>query len=149
MRKWLNSILVTWLIRERPRISLLKYPPPRVPYTGLPHYLRWCVLSTPEIQKCGDMAVAFSRQRLKPEIQCVSAESPEHCMEQIQVEWAREEAAPARSRVLTSHPSAQRPKGGEGAGHRQRSSDKLTGEGRGKEHSWLGTDLGSKKVSPF
>lgn len=64
-------------------------------YTGLPHYLRWCVLSTPEIQKCGDMAVAFSRQRLKPEIQCVSAESPQHCMEWIQVgvvprgaEWA-------------------------------------------------------------
>ncbi|XP_052596421.1 melanotransferrin isoform X2 [Peromyscus californicus insignis] len=51
----------------------------------LPPYLRWCVLSTPEIQKCGDMAVAFSRQRLKPEIQCVSAESTEHCMEQIQV----------------------------------------------------------------
>ncbi|XP_051714733.1 melanotransferrin isoform X1 [Oryctolagus cuniculus] len=50
----------------------------------LPPYLRWCVLSTPEIQKCGDMAVAFSRQRLKPEIQCVSAESPQHCMEQIQ-----------------------------------------------------------------
>ncbi|XP_076973667.1 melanotransferrin [Tamandua tetradactyla] len=50
----------------------------------LPHYLRWCVLSTPEIQKCGDMAVAYSRQRLKPEIQCVSAESPQHCMEQIQ-----------------------------------------------------------------
>ncbi|XP_008584200.1 PREDICTED: melanotransferrin, partial [Galeopterus variegatus] len=51
----------------------------------LPPYLHWCVLSTPEIQKCGDMAVAFSRQRLKPEIQCVSAESPQHCMEQIQV----------------------------------------------------------------
>ncbi|XP_045859512.1 melanotransferrin isoform X4 [Meles meles] len=50
----------------------------------LPHYLRWCVLSTPEIQKCGDMSVAFSRQRLKPEIQCVSAESPQHCMEWIQ-----------------------------------------------------------------
>ncbi|XP_011892120.1 PREDICTED: melanotransferrin [Cercocebus atys] len=50
----------------------------------LPPYLRWCVLSTPEIQKCGDMAVAFGRQRLKPEIQCVSAKSPQHCMEQIQ-----------------------------------------------------------------
>ncbi|KAK2090930.1 hypothetical protein P7K49_030214 [Saguinus oedipus] len=50
----------------------------------LPPYLRWCVLSTPEIQKCGDMAVAFSRQKLRPEIQCVSAESPQHCMEQIQ-----------------------------------------------------------------
>nr|XP_015300315.1 PREDICTED: melanotransferrin [Macaca fascicularis] len=50
----------------------------------LPPYLRWCVLSTPEIQKCGDMAVAFGRQQLKPEIQCVSAKSPQHCMEQIQ-----------------------------------------------------------------
>ncbi|XP_014400722.1 PREDICTED: melanotransferrin [Myotis brandtii] len=50
----------------------------------LPRYLHWCVLSTPEIQKCGDMAVAFSRQRLRPEIQCVSAESPQHCMERIQ-----------------------------------------------------------------
>ncbi|XP_029796592.1 melanotransferrin [Suricata suricatta] len=50
----------------------------------LPRYLRWCVLSTPEIQKCGDMAVAFSRQKLKPEIQCVSADSPQHCMEWIQ-----------------------------------------------------------------
>ncbi|XP_053528883.1 melanotransferrin isoform X5 [Artibeus jamaicensis] len=50
----------------------------------LPHYLHWCVLSTPEIQKCGDMAVAFSRQGLRPEIQCVSAESPQHCMERIQ-----------------------------------------------------------------
>lgn len=54
-------------------------------HTGLPRYLHWCVLSTPEIQKCGDMAVAFSRQALRPEIQCVSAESPQHCMEQIQV----------------------------------------------------------------
>uniref|UniRef100_A0A2R9AQT4 Melanotransferrin n=1 Tax=Pan paniscus TaxID=9597 RepID=A0A2R9AQT4_PANPA len=52
----------------------------------LPPYLRWCVLSTPEIQKCGDMAVAFRRQRLKPEIQCVSAKSPQHCMERIQAE---------------------------------------------------------------
>ncbi|XP_055977789.1 melanotransferrin [Sorex fumeus] len=50
----------------------------------LPRDLRWCVLSTPEIQKCGDMAVAFGRQRLTPEIQCVSAESPRHCMQQIQ-----------------------------------------------------------------
>ncbi|XP_057596323.1 melanotransferrin isoform X2 [Hippopotamus amphibius kiboko] len=69
-----------WLGREYLRaVQGLLCDPSR-----LPHYLRWCVLSTPEIQKCGDMAVAFSRQRLKPEIQCVSAESPEHCMRQIQ-----------------------------------------------------------------
>ncbi|XP_044525429.1 melanotransferrin-like [Gracilinanus agilis] len=54
----------------------------------LPSHLRWCVLSTPEIQKCGDMAVALSRKQLKPEIQCVSGESPQHCMEQIQAKEA-------------------------------------------------------------
>lgn len=46
--------------------------------------------------------MAFSRQRLKPEIQCVSAESPEHCMEHIQVEWAGEE--PVRSLAWSSSP---------------------------------------------
>uniref|UniRef100_A0A7N4PCF4 Melanotransferrin n=1 Tax=Sarcophilus harrisii TaxID=9305 RepID=A0A7N4PCF4_SARHA len=51
----------------------------------LPRYLRWCVLSAAEIQKCGDMAVAFSRKQLKPDIQCVAGESTRHCMEQIQV----------------------------------------------------------------
>ncbi|XP_036610226.1 melanotransferrin [Trichosurus vulpecula] len=55
---------------------------------GLPSYLRWCVLSTPEIQKCGDMAVAFSRKQLKPEIQCISGESTRHCMEQIKAKEA-------------------------------------------------------------
>uniref|UniRef100_F6Z643 Melanotransferrin n=1 Tax=Ornithorhynchus anatinus TaxID=9258 RepID=F6Z643_ORNAN len=49
----------------------------------LPEHLRWCVLSAPEIQKCGDMAVAFNKQKLKPPIQCVSAKSSEHCMELI------------------------------------------------------------------
>lgn len=81
-----------WLMSVSPRIpralickASCSSTSPVCTLTGLPHYLRWCVLSTPEIQKCGDMAVAFSRQRLKPEIQCVSAESPEHCMELIQV----------------------------------------------------------------
>ncbi|XP_068939366.1 melanotransferrin isoform X2 [Petaurus breviceps papuanus] len=55
---------------------------------GLPSYLRWCVISPPEIQKCGDMAVAFSRKQLKPEIQCVSGESTRHCMEQIKAKEA-------------------------------------------------------------
>ncbi|XP_074153881.1 melanotransferrin isoform X1 [Sminthopsis crassicaudata] len=54
----------------------------------LPSYLRWCVLSAAEIQKCGDMAVAFSRKQLKPEIQCVSGESTRHCMAQIQAKAA-------------------------------------------------------------
>ncbi|XP_027704621.1 melanotransferrin isoform X2 [Vombatus ursinus] len=54
----------------------------------LPSYLRWCVLSTLEIQKCGDMAVAFSRKQLKPEVQCVSGESARHCMEQIKAKEA-------------------------------------------------------------
>ncbi|XP_013368903.1 PREDICTED: melanotransferrin isoform X1 [Chinchilla lanigera] len=50
----------------------------------LPHLLRWCVLSTPEFRKCGDMAMAFNQQKLKPEIQCVWADSPLQCMRQIQ-----------------------------------------------------------------
>ncbi|XP_004835237.1 melanotransferrin isoform X3 [Heterocephalus glaber] len=50
----------------------------------LPHFLRWCVLSTPEFRKCGDMAMAFNQQKLKPEIQCVWANSPLQCMTQIQ-----------------------------------------------------------------
>ncbi|XP_031813184.1 melanotransferrin-like [Sarcophilus harrisii] len=54
----------------------------------LPRYLRWCVLSAAEIQKCGDMAVAFSRKQLKPDIQCVAGESTRHCMEQIQAKAA-------------------------------------------------------------
>ncbi|XP_026542960.1 melanotransferrin [Notechis scutatus] len=50
----------------------------------LPEFLRWCVLSTEEIWKCSKMATAFKSQNLKPEIQCVSAQSPEQCMERIQ-----------------------------------------------------------------
>uniref|UniRef100_A0ABM5G4F8 Melanotransferrin isoform X1 n=1 Tax=Pogona vitticeps TaxID=103695 RepID=A0ABM5G4F8_9SAUR len=50
----------------------------------LPEFLRWCVLSTEENHKCSEMAVAFKGKKLMPEIQCVSAESQEQCMEQIQ-----------------------------------------------------------------
>ncbi|KAG8136379.1 hypothetical protein E2320_009337 [Naja naja] len=50
----------------------------------LPEFLRWCVLSTEEIWKCSKMATIFKSQNLKPEIQCVSAQSPEQCMERIQ-----------------------------------------------------------------
>ncbi|XP_058043511.1 melanotransferrin-like [Ahaetulla prasina] len=50
----------------------------------LPEFLRWCVLSTEEIWKCSKMAAAFKSKNLKPEIQCVSAQSPEQCMERIQ-----------------------------------------------------------------
>ncbi|XP_061490541.1 melanotransferrin-like, partial [Rhineura floridana] len=52
--------------------------------TRLPPFLRWCVLSTEEIWKCSAMAKAFKGKNLKPEIQCVSAESPEQCMKGIQ-----------------------------------------------------------------
>lgn len=85
------------------------------------------------------MAVAFSRQSLKPEIQCVSAESPEHCMQQIQVLlWAGE------GHLVYPHLSRLCGQGWIG------SYGKLTEEGRRKDHSWLRTDLRSKKVpSPF
>ncbi|XP_062833629.1 melanotransferrin isoform X2 [Anolis carolinensis] len=51
---------------------------------GLPETLRWCVLSTEEVHKCSEMATAFKQQGLRPPVQCVSAESRRHCMEQIQ-----------------------------------------------------------------
>ena len=54
-------------------------------FAGLPEFLRWCVLSTEENHKCSEMAIAFKGKKLMPEIQCVSAESQEQCMEQIQV----------------------------------------------------------------
>ncbi|NWR88048.1 TRFM protein, partial [Furnarius figulus] len=50
----------------------------------LPESLNWCVVSTEEIWKCGEMAVAFRKKNLKPEIQCISAKTKEECMELIQ-----------------------------------------------------------------
>ncbi|XP_074009750.1 melanotransferrin isoform X1 [Numenius arquata] len=50
----------------------------------LPESLNWCVVSTEEIWKCGEMAVAFRKKNLKPAIQCISAETKEQCMELIQ-----------------------------------------------------------------
>ncbi|XP_069831195.1 melanotransferrin isoform X2 [Dendropsophus ebraccatus] len=49
----------------------------------LPKSLRWCSLSTQEVWKCADMAIAFKNQTLDPPIQCVSAESYEDCMKLI------------------------------------------------------------------
>ncbi|GAB0193565.1 melanotransferrin [Grus japonensis] len=50
----------------------------------LPESLNWCVVSTEEIWKCGEMAVAFKKKNLKPAIQCISAQTKEQCMELIQ-----------------------------------------------------------------
>uniref|UniRef100_A0A8C3KB27 Ovotransferrin n=1 Tax=Calidris pygmaea TaxID=425635 RepID=A0A8C3KB27_9CHAR len=50
----------------------------------LPESLNWCVVSTEEIWKCGEMAVAFRKKNLKPAIQCISAKTKEQCMELIQ-----------------------------------------------------------------
>ncbi|KAH1165012.1 hypothetical protein KIL84_022571 [Mauremys mutica] len=52
--------------------------------TRLPESLRWCVVHTEEIWKCSEMAIAFKKKNLKPEIQCVSAKTTEQCMEMIQ-----------------------------------------------------------------
>lgn len=52
---------------------------------AVPESLNWCVVSTEEIWKCGEMAVAFRKKNLKPAIQCVSAKTKEECMELIQV----------------------------------------------------------------
>ncbi|NXY83683.1 TRFM protein, partial [Alcedo cyanopectus] len=50
----------------------------------LPESLSWCVVSTEEIWKCGEMATSFKKKNLKPEIQCISATTKEECMELIQ-----------------------------------------------------------------
>ncbi|KFP16702.1 Melanotransferrin, partial [Egretta garzetta] len=50
----------------------------------LPESLNWCVVSTEEIWKCGEMGVAFKKKNLKPEVQCISAKTKEQCMELIQ-----------------------------------------------------------------
>ncbi|NXI61354.1 TRFM protein, partial [Anseranas semipalmata] len=50
----------------------------------LPESLNWCVVSTEEIWKCGEMATAFRKKNLKPTIQCISAKTKEQCMELIQ-----------------------------------------------------------------
>lgn len=52
---------------------------------AMPESLNWCVVSTEEIWKCGEMAVAFRKKNLKPAIQCISAKTKEECMELIQV----------------------------------------------------------------
>ncbi|OXB63990.1 hypothetical protein ASZ78_014754 [Callipepla squamata] len=50
----------------------------------LPESLNWCVVSTEEIWKCGEMGTSFRDKNLKPEIQCISAKTKEECMEMIQ-----------------------------------------------------------------
>ncbi|KAK6308696.1 hypothetical protein J4Q44_G00201590 [Coregonus suidteri] len=50
----------------------------------MPQFLRWCVLSSGEQQKCADMSEAFSAKSLLPSIQCVMGSSVENCMKKFQ-----------------------------------------------------------------
>lgn len=52
----------------------------------VPETLTWCVLSFGEQQKCGDMALAFKKKGLAPNIQCLYGTSVEDCMEKIKVD---------------------------------------------------------------
>ncbi|XP_030072218.1 melanotransferrin isoform X2 [Microcaecilia unicolor] len=54
----------------------------------LPESLGWCTLSTAEIWKCSDMAVAFNSKTLNPPIRCISGDSTEECMKMIQAKQA-------------------------------------------------------------
>lgn len=47
--------------------------------------LRWCVLSTGEQQKCGDMGSEFQKKGLIPAIKCIYGNSVTDCMQKIKV----------------------------------------------------------------
>lgn len=55
-------------------------------FVDVPEILTWCVLSFGEQRKCEDMALAFQRKGLSPNIQCLHGTSVDDCMEKIQVE---------------------------------------------------------------
>lgn len=47
--------------------------------------LRWCVLSSGEQQKCGDMGSEFQKKGLTPAIKCIYGDSVTDCMKKIKV----------------------------------------------------------------
>ncbi|KAJ8418910.1 hypothetical protein AAFF_G00004090 [Aldrovandia affinis] len=52
--------------------------------SGVPEFLRWCVVSHGEQQKCVDMAAAFNAKSLTPKIQCFNGATVDQCMQKIQ-----------------------------------------------------------------
>ncbi|KAI1891578.1 hypothetical protein AGOR_G00145230 [Albula goreensis] len=51
--------------------------------SGIPAYLRWCVVSDSEQLKCADMAEAFNQKALTPMIQCIYGLTVDDCMQKI------------------------------------------------------------------
>lgn len=47
--------------------------------------LRWCVVSSGEQQKCGDMGSEFQKKGLTPAIKCIYGDSVTDCMKKIKV----------------------------------------------------------------
>ena len=47
------------------------------------NHARWCVISTMEMEKCENMIMAFSARNLKPELNCIRADSVRECMDKI------------------------------------------------------------------
>ena len=45
---------------------------------------RWCVISNWEMAKCENMIMAFAAKNLKPDLNCIMAQSVQECMQKIQ-----------------------------------------------------------------
>ncbi len=50
---------------------------------SLSRYVKWCVVSDNEEQKCRAMSEAFSVHQIRPDIQCVQADTSEACMQMV------------------------------------------------------------------
>lgn len=64
--------------------------------------LRWCVVSSGEQQKCGDMGSEFQKKGLTPAIKCIYGDSETDCMNKIKVNAQSNCGSPPNGQCNTS-----------------------------------------------